>query len=486
MIFNSITYLLFLFLITFSYWLLNKKGRLYLIFFASLTFYGFWRVEFLSLMLISAINDYWMSLLIYKTESKKLKNVFLSISLILNLGLLIIFKYLLFITLNVQNLISFFGIAIDFPTYDLILPLGISFYTFQTISYTIDVYRGFIKPQKDFITYCCYVMFFPQLIAGPILRAGEVIHQFLKNKYFKIEYLVYGIERILYGLFLKTVLADNIAPYVDRGFLTPVFNLSALDVWTLAFLFGFQIYFDFSAYSHIAIGSAKLMGIDFPENFNFPYAASSFKQFWKRWHISLSSWIRDYIYLPLKGVRIIPKSTGGISISKKSYNGNTKKTSALFLTWAIMGLWHGANWTFVVWGIYHAIMIYIERLFDGWRNTLTHGKRKFVGIIITLPISMLGWIPFRAANLNDTFSMWSKVFDYKQYSFLGLRENTYLVAALMLILFYVGYLYYHYLKPKLIQWYYTKNLIIIAEYTFLILFVFIFLRPINQFIYFQF
>jgi len=230
MIFNSVTYLIFLSIVTILYWLFDIKARLFLIFFASLSFYGFWRVEFASLMLISAINDYWMSILITETDSIKKKKMFLLISLFVNLGLLFVFKYLYFFSENLQSFIQLMGFNVNIPLYNLILPLGISFYTFQTISYTVDVYRGFIKPQRDFITYGCYVMFFPQLVAGPILRAGEVIHQFLLKKQFQLDYIVYGIERILYGLFLKTVLADNIAPFVDRGFMISTSYLSALDV----------------------------------------------------------------------------------------------------------------------------------------------------------------------------------------------------------------------------------------------------------------
>ena len=485
MIFNSVTYLLFLFIVTILYWSFNIRARLYLIFFASLSFYGFWKVEFVSLMLISAINDYWMSILITETDSIKKKKMFLSISLFVNLGLLFVFKYLFFFTDNLQSFIQLIGLDINIPLFDLILPLGISFYTFQTISYTVDVYRGFIKPQRDFITYACYVMFFPQLVAGPILRAGEVIHQFLLKKQFQLDYFVYGIERILYGLFLKTVLADNIAPLVDRGFMIPTSYLSALDVWALAFLFGFQIYFDFSAYSHIAIGSAKLMGIDFPENFNFPYAATSFKDFWKRWHISLSSWIRDYLYLPLKGAKVEDRSTGGLNIEKNKKID--KNNSALFITWAIMGLWHGSNWTFVVWGLYHSILIYLERFFNGWNKFLSNSQRKIVGLIITLPLAMLGWIPFRAKNVSETINMLIKIIDYREYSYLGLRENTYLITVLMLIFFVIGYLYNNKIKPRLINNSTNgKNLLIIFEYSLLITLVFIFLRPINQFIYFQF
>ena len=221
------------------------------------------------------------------------------ISLITNLGLLVYFKYLIFFANNAIGFANLLGAEIDLIALKIILPLGISFYTFQTISYTVDVYRGFIKPEKIFCSICMLCNFFPQLVAGPILRAKEVIPQFVNRSSFSLDHLMIGLRFILFGLFLKVVLADNISILVDRGFIINVADLSAIDVWTLAFLFGFQIYFDFSGYSYIAIGSARMMGIVFPNNFNFPYISSSPKEFWQRWHISLSSWIRDYLYLPL-------------------------------------------------------------------------------------------------------------------------------------------------------------------------------------------
>jgi len=227
------------------------------------------------------------------------------------------------------------------------------------------------------------------------------------------------------------------------------------------------------------------MGINFPENFNFPYAATSFKSFWKRWHISLSSWIRDYLYLPLKGAKVEDRSTGGLNIEKNKKID--KNNSALFITWAIMGLWHGANWTFVVWGLYHSILIYLERFFNGWNKFLSNSQRKIVGLIITLPLAMLGWIPFRSKNVSETINMWIKIIDYREYSYLGLRENTYLVTLLMLIFFVLGYIYSNIIKPRLVNSSsFTNNIVIISEYGLLITSVFIFLRPIKQFIYFQF
>jgi len=284
-----------------------------MIFLASLTFYGFWRVEFLPVMLASTIVDYGAARAIHATDDERRRRIYLGLSLCVNLGLLFYFKYLIFFASNGTGLLRSIGFDVADPEWNIILPLGISFYTFQTISYTVDVYRRIIAPQRDFVLYACFVTFFPQLVAGPILRAREVIDQLSVRPRFSLTDFTVGIRRILSGLFLKVVLADNIASLVDAGFRQPIDGLGALDVWTLAFLFGFQIYFDFSAYSHIALGSARLMGIPFPENFNFPYLATSPREFWKRWHISLSSWIRDYLYLPLMGEAVRDDSRGGLA-----------------------------------------------------------------------------------------------------------------------------------------------------------------------------
>ena len=287
-------------------------------------------------------------------------------------------------------------------------------------------------------------------------------------------------------MFLKVCLADNISPLVNEGFAGSPDLLSAIDVWTLAFLFGFQIYFDFSAYSHIAVGSAKMMGINIPENFNFPYIASSFKNFWKRWHISLSSWIRDYLYLPLSGVQVI-KSTGigGIGEGLESTTRQAK-TKALFFTWAIMGLWHGANWTFLVWGIYHAIIIYIERKLAPIRIKFPILNNSFIGWVITLPLAMLSWIPFRAQSLNDTMTMFAKVLFIKNYAYLTLRENDYIIVALLILIVTAMYFINTFLEVRIKKIWYFYFVVNCIKYAILIILVFTFLRPISQFIYFQF
>ena len=489
MIFNSVTYLLFLAVVVGLYWTLPRRGRLWMLFLASLTFYGFWRVEFMPIMLVSAVTDYVVSLRLARSRSRSRRRALLCISLAINLGLLFTFKYLIFFVDNAWSLAGMLALEIPKPVLKIILPLGISFYTFQTISYTVDVYRRLIKPERDFILYATYVVFFPQLVAGPILRAREVVGQLDIRPPARMADIGTGLRRVLYGLFLKTVLADNIAGMVEQGFACPASMLSALDVWTLAFLFGFQIYFDFGAYSHIAIGSAKLMGIHFPENFNFPYMASSPRGFWQRWHISLSSWIRDYLYLPLAGARVRDQSTGGLATAADQHDGRKalRRHRALFLTWAIMGLWHGAAWTFVLWGVYHAFVVFGYRsLVRPWSQALPEVLRRWGGMALTLPIAMLGWVFFRARGVGQAFAMYGKVLDPRQYGHLQLRENTYLVTATLMLAMLLVYLVRNTIAPRLSRFRIAWAALETVAFTIIAMAVFVFLRPISQFIYFQF
>lgn len=487
MIFNSVTYLIFLTSAVCLFWLLPKRPRLWMILLSSMTFYGFWRPEFLAIMVLSAATDYFVAMRIEATEILARRRRWLFVSLLVNLGLLFYFKYLLFVVDNAIVVMRGFGIEVQSPALNIVLPLGISFYTFQTISYTVDVYRKFIRAERDFILYGCFVTYFPQLVAGPILRAGELLHQLDARPSFRLETFVSGLRRIMFGLFLKVVLADNISPFVDVGFQQAISAMSAIDVLTLAFLFGFQIYFDFAAYSHIAIGSARLMGISFPENFNFPYMASSPRDFWRRWHISLSSWIRDYLYLPLLGVKVQDRSIGGLATASQAHGSRERHpTLVLFATWGIMGFWHGANWTFVFWGLYHAAFIAIYRALGPWCDRFPHFVRKWGGWLITLPIAMLAWIPFRAKSVSDALGMYGKLFDPRDYFWLGMRENTYLVAAALLLAFGGAYFVHERGGRWLRQ---SLSLVFVVEALMMgvvIGLVFVFLRPISQFIYFQF
>ena len=488
MIFNSVTYLLFLSLVICLFWVLPQRARLWIILCASMTFYGFWRPEFLVVLLASACTDFFVAGRIEASADDRVRKRLLLVSLIINLGLLFYFKYLFFFLDNAVATLQFFGFQeIQTPALNIILPLGISFYTFQTIGYTVDVYRKFIRAEQDIVLYGCFVIFFPQLVAGPILRGSELLGQLLAKPQFRLATFVSGLRRILYGLFLKVVLADNISPLVDFGFYQPVTNLSAIDVLTLAFLFGFQIYFDFAAYSHLAIGSARLMGISFPENFNFPYMASSPREFWRRWHISLSSWIRDYIYLPILGAKVRDRSVDGLAVAVHQNGDNIRPPSvALFLTWAIMGFWHGANWTFLMWGLFHATCVAIYRVIEIPARTIPRAIRVIGGWSVTLPLMMLAWIPFRAQSVGAAIEMYGKLFSVQEWLYLGMRENTYLVAGLLFVSMILAYGVNEYAGAMLRErrWLgFLGETVIIGTTVAL---VFVFLRPINQFIYFQF
>ncbi len=488
MIFNSVTYLVFLSIVIPLYWLLPTKIRLWFIFLASLLFYGFWRAEFLILMLFSAGIDFFAAIAIDATPKENIakRRVLLALTMTLNLGLLFYFKYLYFVSENINYIWNSLGHVGGIPLYRVLLPFGISFYTFETISYTIDVYRGILKPERKFINYALFVTFFPKLVAGPIQRASELIEQLKTRTPFRLEFVDVGLRRILYGLFIKVFLADNLGSVVDEGFASDPSLLSALDVLTISFLFGFQIYFDFSAYSHIALGTAKMMGIDIPENFDFPYIASSFKEFWKRWHVSLSAWIRDYLYLPLSGVKVVRTSgREGIGSSLNSSKAS-KRNLALFLTWAIMGLWHGANWTFLLWGLYHASLIFAERFIGRLRIPGPDQLRWVVAHFSTLLLVMVGWIPFRSKDVHQTMVLWTKLLDFRQYQGLGLRENTYIMALCTLIVFYLAYVVYNYIRPLIenrpFVWFFSNVVVL----TLAMIGVFAYLRPVSQFIYFQF
>jgi len=485
MLFNTLSYLVFLAIIVVLNWHLPHRARLIMLFIAGLVFYASWRVEYLPLIFVPLLIDYFVAGWIADSKDPFVRKALLAFSLVTNLGLLFIFKYLNFSAAAAAAVLDLFGLHVPDVAFDIILPLGISFYTFHTISYVVDVYRGFIPPVRSPLLFFDYVFFFPQLIAGPILRAREVIPQLAKLKAFEATDLGYGLRRLLYGLFLKVCLADQIAGLVDLGFASPVEALSAFDVCTLAFMFGFQIYFDFSAYSHIAIGSARMCGIVFPENFNFPYSSCSPREFWQRWHISLSSWIRDYLYLPLTGARVSDRSEGGLSSETVSTEGR-HTTMALFVTWALMGLWHGANFTFLLWGLWHAVLVYIFRLTRPWTATLPAAVRTIGGWLWTVPLVMLGWILFRATTVTQALQMYQVLLSPSRYTFFGLREWTYLVAACLMVLIILaplGRRGAQQLSKRSATAYAGIEVIVL---TAVAVGVVVFLRPISQFIYFQF
>ncbi|NQU05266.1 MAG: MBOAT family protein [Calditrichaeota bacterium] len=486
MLFNSWGYILLLLIAVPLHWMLPHKYRICILSFFSILFYSMWRWEFCFLMIFSAVVDYISALKIYHTDSKRTRICWLLVSLTINLGLLIGFKYTYFIYDNILLVGSF--TSSSFPSLQslgvrIILPLGISFYTFQTISYSIDVYRGVITPTRNFLSFLTYVMFWPQLIAGPVLRAKEVLPQIIKERHIQIVDIKAGMLLILAGLFMKVVIADNIAPMVDRAFAIDTRELYAMDVWVATFLFGYQIYFDFAGYSSIAIGSARLLGFRFPDNFNWPYLAVSPKEFWSRWHISLSSWIRDYLYLPLTGQKFQDRSTGGISVATETKG--SRLNIALFATWFIMGLWHGAGWNFAIWGVYHASLIIIYRSI---KSIDVFVKRfKPVAWIIMLMICMAGWIPFRSQNPLQTAYMFRTILSPLKYSMTDRVLDGYSYFAVIIIL--VGMLLVAQLKRIIEK--HSETIIIkyVGTYLFIILLtssILIYLRPLKQFIYFQF
>lgn len=389
MLFNSATYFFFITIVFIVYWfLLNKtfKGQNLFLFIASYCFYGWWDVRFLTLIFISSSVDFILGQAIFNQPDKKKKLRLLWVCMIINLGMLAFFKYFNFFIDSFSHLLTLFGLQSSPAVLQIILPVGISFYTFQSLSYSIDIYRGEIKPTKDFISFMTFVSFFPQLVAGPIERASNLLPQFLKPRSFKHENVVSGLRFILYGLFKKMVIADRLAYFVNLAYNSPE-KLDGSVMILATFMFGLQIYCDFSGYSDIAIGSARLLGFDLMHNFRTPYLSKSFKEFWHRWHISLSSWFRDYVYIPLGGNRV--------SQGRWIFN--------ILLTFTLSGLWHGAAITFIIWGFLHGFYLVCENYLSKF---ITVPKRlAWMGLIITFLTVNLTWVFFRSASLDQSISI---------------------------------------------------------------------------------
>ena len=460
MIFNSYTYIFFLGIFTFIYWCINQKYKKNIIFFSSIIFYGFWRIDFLLLLFFTIYVNFFFSKKIYNEKKK----IFLIFVISINLCLLFIFKYFYFFLENINLLLNLYNKNNIIFEIKILLPIGISFYTFQAISYALDLRKGKIQPINNFYIFANYIIFFPQLVAGPIVRASEIVWQFEKKTLYENHYIIDGIKIILLGLFLKVVIADNIAPFVEIAFDTNPKTLSAIDVITCAFLFGFQIYFDFSAYSQIAIGSALLIGIKLPQNFNFPYHSSSPKEFWSKWHITLTLWIRDYVYFNL--------------LSKKKRTQLI--TSALFITWITMGAWHGASYNFIIWGIYNFTLIILFRYLNRYISLFKNYR--FISFLFFMPLIMIGWIPFRSPDISHTLEMWGQLFYYHDLFSLNFHENIYLITFLITIIYFI----LPYLKNIFNKFYKNNLLIDFLKILILSFFIFIYLEKVEQFIYFQF
>jgi alginate O-acetyltransferase complex protein AlgI len=413
MTFNSIPYLLFLPLVFSLFWLLQCKGVRWqncFLLVASYVFYGWWDWRYLGLVLLSTVVDFSIGIWLDREENDKKRRKILFISLFLNLGMLFFFKYFGFFTVSFAELMQQFGWHVDELTLKIILPVGISFYTFQNLSYTVDVYRKKVAVTRDFWAFAAFVTFFPQLVAGPIERAANLLPQFLRKRTFDAISASIGCRLILWGLFKKVVMADNLSAIVRPVFESP----NDQNIWTVllgTLCFAIQIYGDFSGYSDIARGSARLFGFDLMQNFRIPYQATSLRDFWLRWHISLSGWFRDYVYVPLGGNR----------------NGTALLIRNLLVTFALSGLWHGANWTYLIWGLWHGLMLVLETLMrtlnSNWNTDDADlaDKSGFWGISTfpkllkfrkrcwVLGVVGIGWIFFRANNLSDAMALLSKL-----------------------------------------------------------------------------
>ena len=394
MLFNSIEYILFLPIVFAIYWLLRSQLKLQnlLVVLASYVFYGWWDWRFLILIALTSFCSWGSGLLIAESRESRAKSKFwLIANIVLNLGILATFKYYDFF---VSEFGALFGVNTESLLLRIILPVGISFYTFQALSYSIDVYRGNIKPTKDIVAFFAFISFFPQLVAGPIERATNLLPQFLQKRTFSYEQGVDGMRQILWGLFKKIVVADNCAMYVNQVWET-YDTQSGSTLLLAAILFTFQIYGDFSGYSDIAIGTAKLFGIKLMRNFNNPYFSRDIAEFWRRWHISLTTWFRDYVYIPLGGSRV----------------GKWKIVRNTFVIFLLSGFWHGANWTYIAWGAYHAVL-FLPLILLGmnrkYTNQVAEGRwlptwKEAGQILLTFMLAVVGWIIFRAETISGAW-----------------------------------------------------------------------------------
>ena len=488
MLFNSLQFVIFFPIVIILYFLIPYKKRWILLLIASYYFYMCWKVDYILLIIISTLIDYICSNKMSQIKEKVKRKKWLLISIFSNIGILFGFKYFNFFSDNIQTLFNNYNIFYETPLFNVLLPVGISFYTFQTLSYTIDVYNNKTPAQKHLGVFAVYVSFFPQLVAGPIERSNHLLPQFFREHDFSYIRVKAGLQKMLWGFFKKIVIADNLAILVD-GVYNNVDNYSGLTLIVATIFFTFQIYCDFSGYSDIAIGTAKVMGFELRENFKRPYFSKSIREFWQRWHITLSTWFRDYVYIPLGGNRTIKW--------RWYYN--------IFITFLVSGLWHGANWTFVIWGALHGTYLIIalvltnpKKQFSSLIQKQSKSFNKLLDVTITFILVAFAWIFFRANNLDDAIYIISNLFvNYNeiinlselriQFRGIGLFQED-LIKCFLLIL--ALFLYSSYersgnvwgklqQKPKWIRW----------SIYYILVYCILFIAPhsnVNNFIYFQF
>lgn len=388
MLFNSLQYAIFLPVVFALYWLIPHKYRWGVILVSSYYFYMCWNAKYLLLIMFITIISYSGALLVRKFEENKRKKIYVSGVVIISLGLLFVFKYFNFIIDSVKTLLDMASIKTPEIALNILLPVGISFYTFQSIGYIVDVYRGNIEPETHIGKYAAFLSFFPQVTAGPIERSNHLMPQLKKEKFFNYEQATYGVKLLIWGYFKKMVVADTLAIYVDKVY-ADMHNFPGFSRFVVIFFFTVQIYCDFSGYTDIARGTAKLFGIDLLENFKSPYFASSIHEFWQRWHISLSTWFRDYVYIPL----------GGNRVSK------FRNACNLMITFLLSGLWHGASWTFIMWGGLHGGVQIVEKRLVSSDKKKSNRVPHFVRVIFNFLIVSALWVFFRAQTFKDAAYM---------------------------------------------------------------------------------
>jgi alginate O-acetyltransferase complex protein AlgI len=392
MLFNSLQFLFFFIVVTILYYALPYRWRWKMLLAASCVFYMAFIPAYIFILLTTILIDYYMGIVIARSQGRK-RLVCLQVSIVSTCLVLFVFKYCAFFGMTVRELQGLLGVAQTFPITHIILPIGLSFHTFQSLSYVVEVYRGKQEPERNFGIYSLYVMFYPQLVAGPIERPQNLLHQFHQDHRFELTNLASGLRMMLWGLFQKMVIADRCAAYVNRVY-GRWSTESGLALLLATLLFAVQIYADFAGYSSIAIGCARVMGFKLMTNFNHPYFARSYGEFWKRWHISLSTWFRDYVYIPLGGNRV----------------GTARLYFNLFVTFAVSGLWHGANWTFVIWGALNGVFLIVEHAFAsiGW-----HYPANIAGRVLRRAVVIAGicfaWIFFRAQSLHAALQIIARI-----------------------------------------------------------------------------
>ena len=484
MLFNSFGFAVFLPIVFVIYWALPNPYRWALLLAASYGFYMSWNVKYVGLILLTTCVSYYTAILLERSADKRRRRAILFCAVFICIGVLFIFKYFSFFFDTVASVLNCFSVPVHPMTLRLLLPVGISFYTFQSLSYVIDVYRGETKAEHHLGIYATFVSFFPQLVAGPIERTNNLLPQIAATHQFDYSQATYGLKLMAWGYYKKLVIADFVSAFVDKVF-NNITSYHGFALVLAVFFFTIQIYCDFSAYSDIARGTAKLFGIELMENFKSPYFSSSLHEFWSRWHISLSTWFRDYVYIPL----------GGNRVSRLRHYRN------LLFTFLISGLWHGANWTYIVWGGIHGVAQIAESIFGSDKRSSRHAITKAVRVLLVFVFTMLAWVFFRAENLGDALYWFRHVLDGaknpllyvyngfsgKRYVGIGLSKRE--LLRFILCLSVMTAFDFSSLKNDVINWISKRNVILRWAVYLCFIWIIIFLSPKKgsaEFVYFQF